>query len=63
MAINTTAADIEKLALMRDVLQEQIDARIAAHDTQILEMDSFFKARRRNDIVRNEWCEKIVSSV
>ena len=30
MAINATVADIEKLALARDVLQEQIDERIAA---------------------------------
>ena len=38
--------DIEKLALARDVLQEQIDARIAARDAQILEADPFFKARK-----------------
>ena len=44
MAI-TTADDIEKLALARNVLQEQIDGRIAARDAQILEADSFFKAR------------------
>ena len=39
-------ADIEKLVLARDVLQEQIDARVAARDAQILETDPFFKARK-----------------
>lgn len=37
---------VEKLAFARDVLQEQIDARIAARDAQILESDPFFKARK-----------------
>jgi hypothetical protein len=45
MAI-TTAADIEKLAFARDVLQEQIDARVVARDAQILDADPFFKARK-----------------
>ena len=35
---------IDKLAFARDVLEAQIDARIAARDAQILEADSFFKA-------------------
>ena len=43
MAI-TMVADIEKSALARDVLQEQIDERMAARDAQILEPDLFFKA-------------------
>ncbi len=43
MAI-TMVADIEKPALARDVLQEQIDERMAARDAQILEPDLFFKA-------------------
>ena len=41
-----STAAIEKLAFARDVLQEQIDARVAARDAQILEADSFFKARK-----------------
>ena len=45
MAI-VTAVDIEKLVFARDVLQEQIDERIAARDAKILEADSFFKARK-----------------
>ena len=44
--ISTTDADIEKLALARDVLQEQIDARVVARDAQILEADPFCKARK-----------------
>lgn len=43
MAI-TMVADIEKPALARDVLQEQIDERMAARDAQILEPDLFFQA-------------------
>ena len=43
MAI-VTVDDIEKLVLARDVLQEQIDARLATRDAQILEPDLFFKA-------------------
>ena len=46
MTAITTTTDIEKLALARDVLQEQIDTRIAARDAQILEPDLFFKARK-----------------
>ena len=42
----TSTSAIEKLAFARDVLQEQIDARVAARDAQILEADSFFKARK-----------------
>ena len=42
----TTTADIEKLVFARDVLQEQIDARVAARDAQILEADPFIKARK-----------------
>lgn len=42
----TLETDIEKLVFARDVLQEQIDARIVARDTQRLESDSFFKARK-----------------
>ena len=42
----TSTSAIEKLAFARDVLQEQIDARIATHDAQRLEADSFFKARK-----------------
>ena len=41
-----TVTDIEKLTLARDVLQEQIDARVAARDAQILDTDPFFKARK-----------------
>ena len=37
---------IEKLAFARNVLQEQIDARIAVRDAQILELDPFFMARK-----------------
>ena len=42
----TTADDIEKLSFARDVLQEQIDARVAARDAQILEADPSIKARK-----------------
>ena len=46
MAAITTVTDIEKLTLARDVLQEQINARVAARDAQILGADPFFKARK-----------------
>jgi len=39
-------ADIYKLAFSRDVLQEQIDARIATRYLQILEAGLFFRARK-----------------
>ena len=42
----TSTSAIEKLAFARDVLQEQINERIAARNAQILEADSFFKARK-----------------
>lgn len=42
----TATSDIEKLVFARDVLQEQIDARIAIRDAKILEADSFFTARK-----------------
>ena len=38
--------DIEKLSFARDVLQEQIDARVAARDAKMLETDPFCKARK-----------------
>jgi hypothetical protein len=41
-----STAAIEKLAFACDVLQEQIDARVAARDAKILEADPFCKARK-----------------
>ena len=42
--VRRSETDIEKLVLARDVLQEQIDARVVARDAQILEADPFCKA-------------------
>ena len=41
-----SVTDIEKLVFARDVLQEQIDARVAARDAKILETDPFCKVRK-----------------
>ena len=42
----TSTSAIEKLVFARDVLQEQIDARVAARDAKILETDPFCKVRK-----------------